>query len=512
MIGVHVFRRKMCRPRSYFPHVSPSFFTTATLMMDTHTTLDLKELWGRVLTPLQSLLKKSEFLTWFGESVLLSYQGEVLTIGVPSDFYLQNMTKYLPIVQEAAQSTLANEYPVQEVRLCVDATIHKGDKRLVSLQKLTKSIDRLEKRELSGEVTLVEGLTSKLLNPKYSLENFIVGPSSQLAFAACQAVAQRPGTAYNPLFIYGDVGLGKTHLLQAVGNAIHKKDKKKAVVYSTSEKFLNEVVEAVQKRQTDKLRSKYRQIDVLIIDDIQFLANKDQTQIEFFHTFNVLYEARKQIILSSDRPPKELVLLEPRLRSRFESGMIVDVQFPDFETRLAILREKCQERGVMMSHDVLEFIAHNCLHSVRELEGILNQALAQYELVHKIPTIRSIGPILQKLNKNTPLTGYVAQEHTTHAQTEAEVIAHIARYYKVSSEDICGDSRKKEIALPRQIAMYFCKVELGKTYERIGEMFGGRLHTTVMHAVQKIQTLIKKEGSLARDIALLSEELGFTSH
>lgn len=469
--------------------------------------IQFKDEWEKILTFLRSTMKKSEFLTWFGQTALLENKEGTLVVGVPSEFFMAALSTRKEQILDAAQHVETATFPVRDIEIIVDGTIHKQDERIIQVERLDKNFEKQQAG--TNTVTLVEGLTSKLLNPRYSLDNFIVGPSNQLAYAAAQAVSQKPGEAYNPLFIYGDVGLGKTHLLQAIGNAIHRRDKKKVVVYSTSERFVNEVVEAIQKRQTAQLKKKYRDIDVLIIDDIQFLAHKDQTQIEFFHTFNVLYEARKQIILSSDRPPKELMLLEPRLRSRFESGMIVDVQMADYETRLAILRAKCQERGFMMDPELLEFIAHNTTSSIRELEGILNQAIAQYELVRKTPTIQSIGLLLQKLNRNVDLGKYADTSKKVSIQTEDEVIEIISKYYKLPTEDVIGNCRKKEIAVPRQIAMYFCKIELGRTYERIGELFNGRLHSTVMHAVSKIQTEMKKDGKLARDINALREEMGF---
>ena len=308
------------------------------------------------------------------------------------------------------------------------------------------------------------------------------------------------------------MGLGKTHLLQGVGNEILKRYPKKKIVYVTSEKFTNELIEAIGNHKTDQLRKKYREIDVLIVDDIQFLAHKQQTQIEFFHTFNELHQVKKQIILSSDRPPKELVQLERRLQSRFEMGMIVDVAMPDFETRCAILQSKCQDRGIILSQEVIEFIAHNVQTSIRELEGVLQQAIAQYELSQVTPTIKTIGPLLLKLNKNQRLIGY-ANEYASKskATTIEDVMREVAPFYHVSVDDVLGESRRKEIVLARSVVMYIAKHDLKMTFERIGELMGGRLHSTVMHSCTKIEKILKKDEHLKRDINGLRLELGLLS-
>jgi chromosomal replication initiator protein len=382
----------------------------------------------------------------------------------------------------------------------------------------TRTLDLLthfpepKKRKLPGrqEVKLAEGIVSKILNPRYTHENFVVGSNNRLAFAACQAVAAQPGGKYNPLFLYGGVGLGKTHLLQATGNAILKGRPTATVVYTTTEDFTNQVIEAIQHQKMDQFRRRYRLVDALIIDDVQFLANKERTQEEFFHTFNALYEEHKQVILSADRPPQELQL-EDRLTSRFERGMIADVSPPDYETRLAILVEKAKEYEIFMDRTVLEFIAQHANKNVRELEGVLMQAVAQYELEQRAPTVKSIAEIMRKLNKD-PLADV---EHVGFVPTERrqasfqDVMEALSRYYSVSVQDMIGASRIREILIPRQIAMFLCKKYLRISYVRIGELFSNRDHTTVMNSVEKIESKMQHDPQLLREVRTLEKELDF---
>jgi chromosomal replication initiator protein len=408
--------------------------------------------------------------------------------------------QYLPLLQEA-MATIMPE--VKETIVEVDGYLHDSDERVVDVFKLSK--DQTKKKE-APEITVAPGVTSKTLNAHYTLENFVVGADNQLAHAAASAAARKPGEAYNPLFIYGNVGLGKTHLMQAIGNEILKKTPKKTIVYTTSEGFTNEFVDAIRGRKTEKLREKYRKIDILIMDDVQFLAGKEQTQMELFHTFNTLYEAHKQIVLSSDRPPKELNLLEPRLRSRFEWGMIVDIGFPDVETRTAILQQKCQERGVFISPEVLSFIASNVRDSVRELEGILNQAIANYELRNMTPTVQNMTPMLRKLYPHSQLVG-VSDETQGRPENMDTLIESVARYYHLTQDDLRGDGRRSDIALARQVVMFIAKKNFRLTYQHIGEALGNRIHTTVMHAVEKIEREMKKDEQLQRDVNALSADL-----
>jgi chromosomal replication initiator protein len=466
----------------------------------------MSELWLAILRELEPKLQRSQFITWFRDTALLTREGATIVIGLPIpmalDWHLQNYRNTTLDAARICDSTIEN------VVYKVDGTLKDNRERAVDI---LEHFPEKKRRKLPGkqEVKMAEGIVSKILNPKYTLENFVVGSHSRLANAACQAVAGAPGGKYNPLFIYGDVGLGKTHLLQATGNAILRHMPRAAVVYTTTEDFTNQVVEAIRSQKMDQLRRRYRSVDVLIIDDVQFLANKERTQEEFFHTFNSLYEERKQIILSADRPPQELQL-EDRLTSRFERGMIADVSVPDYETRLAIISEKAKEYEMFIDPAVLQFIAQHVTRNVRELEGILMQAFALYELEQRMPTVKSIAEIMRKLNKDPyeeeESVGFQVQ--TRRAPTFQDVLESVSRYYSVSVNDMLGASRVREILVPRQIAMFVGKAYLRMSFVRIGEIFSGRDHTTVMNAVTKIETKMQDDPQLLREVRAIEQELG----
>ncbi len=404
----------------------------------------------------------------------------------------------------------------QELDPTIEQVVYKVDGALkddpLRTFDLLEAFPEQKKRKVAGkqEVKMAEGIVSKILSPRYTMENFVVGSNNRLAYAACQAVAAQPGGKYNPLFLYGGVGLGKTHLLQATGNAILKQMPRATVVYTTTEDFTNQVIEAIQQQRMEQFRKRYRVVDVLIIDDVQFLANKERTQEEFFHTFNALYEDHKQVILSADRPPQELQL-EDRLTSRFERGMIADISVPDYETRLAILSEKVMDYQLFMDVTVLQFIAEHTTKNIRELEGILMQAVAQYELEQRMPTVRSIADIMRKLNKDPhELPEHVGFEiQPQRIATFQDVMEAVSRYYSVSVADMVGASRVREILIPRQIAMFLCKKYLRMSFVRLGELFSNRDHTTVMNAVEKIEEKLQNDPQLLREVRALEKELDF---
>lgn len=467
-----------------------------------------RDFWLEILKALEPRLKRSDFLTWFQHTALLKNEDGVLTVGFPivlSRDWVVN--KYRVVVIEAAQSV---DEEVKDILFEVDGKLGQaGDTRTVDVNKISDQKKILRKIPNKEEYKInSDGVRSKTLNPKYTLDNYIIGPENRLAHAACLAIARKPGRAYNPLFVYGGVGLGKTHLLQATGNEIIKHNPNAIVAYVTSEKFMNEIVDAIRSQKAKSFKNKYRNVDCLIIDDIQFLANKERTQEEFFHTFNELYDANKQIILSADRPPKELRDIEDRLISRFEMGMIVDVHFPDYETRLAILHAKCREYQVLLPNEVLDFIAYNVHHSIRELEGVLLQAIAQYELEQSTPTIRSVAQIMKKLNRGGEFAVLEeGREHRSLAKTPDDVVDIVADYFKLNKSDITGSARQKEFLIPRQICMYLIRKELKASFEQIGEEFG-RNHTTVMHAVDKIIKEMLKDQRLMRDVNAIKQEMG----
>lgn len=464
-------------------------------------------MWLQILSKLEPKVQRSQFITWFKDTVILNNEAGTLVVGLPLPMTLNwHLEHYRAMTLQAAQEL---DNTVTQVVYKVDGALKDDPVRTFNL---LEAFPEQRKRKLPGrqEVKLAEGIVSKILSPRYMLENFVVGSNNRLAYAACQAVAAVPGGKYNPLFLYGGVGLGKTHLLQATGNAILKQMPKATVVYTTTEDFTNQVIEAIQQQKMEQFRRRYRLVDVLIIDDVQFLANKERTQEEFFHTFNALYEEHKQVIVAADRPPQELQL-EDRLTSRFERGMIADVSAPDYETRLAILVEKAKEYEIFMDMTVLQFIAEHATKNIRELEGILMQAVAQYELEQRMPTVKSIAEIMRKLNKDP----YPEEDHTgfdVAPQQKAsfqDVMEAVSRYYSVSVQDMVGQSRVREILIPRQIAMFLCKKYLNMSYVRLGELFSGRDHTTVMNAWDKIENKLHNDSQLLREMRALEKELDF---
>lgn len=466
-----------------------------------------RDMWLEILRRLQPRIPHGLFITWFKDTTILGLDNGTLVVGLPLPMSLNwHLEHYRAVTLQVAQEL---DSSIKEVIYQVDVGLTDDRTRTFDL---LQAFPEQKKRKLPGkqEVKLAEGIVSKILNPRYSLDNFVVGSNNRLAYAACQAVSASPGGKYNPLFLYGGVGLGKTHLLQATGNAILHEMPKATVVYTTSEDFTNHVVEAIGSQKMEQFRKRYRLVDVLIIDDVQFLANKERTQEEFFHTFNTLYEAQKQIIISADRPPQELDL-EDRLTSRFERGMIADVSEPDYETRLAILMEKVKEYEIFMDITVLQFIAEHATKNIRELEGILMQAVAQFELEQRMPTVKSIAEIMAKLNKDPhELPESVGFDRAPRRNaTFQDVMEAVSRYYSVSVADMTGQSRVREILMPRQIAMYLCKKYLHMTHVRLGDLFSGRDHTTVMNAVEKIEKKLLNDQQLMREVRTLEKELDF---
>jgi chromosomal replication initiator protein len=469
-------------------------------------TAKLYDLWLEILKKIEPKLQRSQFITWFRDTAALAYEEGTLVIGLPLPMYLSwHMEHYRTLTFEIAQEL---DSGIRQVVYKVDVGLKDNHERSVDL---LAHFPEQRRRKLPGkqEVKLAEGIVSKILNPRYTLENFVVGSSNRLAHAACQAVSHQPGGKYNPLFLYGGVGLGKTHLLQGTGNAILKQNPKATIVYTTTEDFTNQMVEAIQHQKMEQFNRRYRGVDVLIIDDVQFIANKDRTQEVFFHTFNALYEERKQIIISADRPPAELQL-EDRLVSRFARGMIADVSLPDYETRLAILSEKAAEYEIFIDRNVLQFIAEHVTKNVRELEGILMQAVALYELEQRMPTVKSIADILRKLNKDPyeeeQQVGF--ETPAKRAATFQDVLESVSRYYSVSVQDMIGASRVREILVPRQIAMYIGKKYLRMSYVRLGELFSNRDHTTVMNACEKIEDKLQNDPQMLREVRAIEQEVG----
>ncbi len=456
-------------------------------------------------------MRRDQFLTWFADTALLRVDGEMAIIGIPNDFAYDWIVKHYT---QQILTILSEQAPeIKSVSYIVEASLSNADDpRSVKLDTVMPQVEQKKVRKLPGkqEVRVNSENTSVILNPKYSLSNFIVGKHNRLVHAACTAVATNPGSQWNPLFIYGGVGLGKTHLLQATGREILRNFPHMVLVYFTAERFLNEVVDAIKKYNSQDFKARYRSVDCLIIDDIQLLADKDRTQEEFFHLFNELYNANKQIIISSDRPPKELSGIEERLKSRFQMGMVGEVHFPDYETRLAILQNKCAEQQLILPPEVMDLIAANAHHSIRELEGVLMQASAQMRLENTTPTVRSVGSILQRLDRTTEVVGISKDqiEPRLGVRSAEDIISMVADYYRLPAADIRGTMRKREVMVPRQLAMYLIYEVLGHSYDTIGDYFSGRNHTTVLHSYNKVKMRLVKDPKMLQDIHALKKEMG----
>jgi len=474
--------------------------------------LDKRELWQTILAKVHSVVERGHLLTIFVNSAILSYDEGSLVIGFASiigpDYVHQKYhTKFLPLIKEILPDLVEIRY---EMRAGISDPDFPDKLSLDNFMEVIGNSKKIRKIPNKQEVLMEGGMRSKILSPKYTLQNFISGNENKLVHAACQAVGAKPGGIYNPLYIYGEVGLGKTHLLQATGQEILKNFPGKRVVYMTAEHFINKIIEAIGKKHTKPFKDEYRNLDCLIVDDIQFFANKSTSEQEFFHTFNDLYDNQKQIILSADRPPRELNGMDDRLRSRFGMGMLIEISMPSFETRLAILNSKCQEYQMIIDREVLEFIAYNVMSSVREMIGVLITAIGEAQLEQSSPTIRSVAEVIRKLNReqNASVIDLTDRKKTVVRNLE-DVIEIVAKYYNLTKSDLTGEERKKEIMTPRQICMYLIREILDQSYEAIGENFGGRNHTTVMHACNKILNQLKVDTRLTRDINALKKELGF---
>lgn len=459
------------------------------------------QIWKVVLDQLELRVSKSNFLTWFRNTTIIDRSDGVITIETKNPFaHVWLSKKYQALILETLQgidSTISNvkfSVPSQTTQ----TRIAKKNIRIVAQKNPSAAIQKQPRSLVRNQPEHSANASSSIpLNKKYTFDTFIVGTSNEIAHAACRAVANRPGEAYNPLFIHGGVGLGKTHLLQAVGNAILDTNPSFTVMYVASEKFANEFVESLQEQTTQQFKKRYRNVDVLIVDDVQFFAGKDKTQEELFYTFNALYSQNKQLILSSDRQPSAIPTLQERLASRLAAGMIVDIKKPDYETRLAILQEKRDLRGVPIDQEILVFIAKNIQSNVRDLEGALNQIAGHSEFHNEKVTVEQAKRILKDaLNK--------PQRKTINVQ---EIIAAISSYYNIPHAELCGKSRKKEIVRPRQVAMYLLRKESSMSFPSIGEHFSGRDHTTAMHACEKIEKLIEHDEELSQEIGFLRERI-----
>ncbi len=445
-----------------------------------------QELWRSALGELELLISKANFTTWFKNTSIASFENGQVVVSVPNAFtkaWLEN--KYHNFILKALQNISGNS--IKTISYQVELSNKDQDIKIASA-KLPNNTDS----------STTSSTTSFGLNPRYTFSTFIVGKSNELARAAALAVADNPGQVYNPLFLYGGVGLGKTHLMQAIGHEIVSRFPQKKVIYVPCEKFTTEFIQAIGSGKIEKFKATYRSVDVLLVDDIQFLSGKEGTQEEFFHTFNTLHQASKQIVISSDRPPKAIHSLENRLISRFEWGMIADIASPDLETRTAILELKCKEKNYQLDKDILNYLATTIQNNIRELEGALNRIIAYHQLNNQTPTLSLVEDLMANLRSNNKYGGNL---------TSKKIIASVAQYFDITINDLVGSSRKKNLVVPRQIAMYLLREELKASFPTIGQELGGRDHTTAMHACTKIQESLISNEKIQQDIHNLKQQL-----
>lgn len=446
--------------------------------------MNSQQAWQATLGQLSMEMSKAAFDTWVRNAELVSHQDETFTVGVQNAY---------------ARDWLESRLSTTISRMLTGIV---GRPQSVRFIVWHKEYDNMAQEESEAQTSAEETEThagdyiqrsNNSINPRYTFESFVVGASNRLAHAACMAVAENPARAYNPLFLYGGVGLGKTHLLHAIGNVAIQQGLQ--VMYVSSEEFTNDLINAIRTHNTPAFRERYRRIDVLLIDDIQFIAGKESTQEEFFHTFNTLHGQDKQIVISSDRPPKAMVTLEERLRSRFEWGLTADIQPPDLETRIAILRSKAERAGRQVPVEILETVARLVQSNIRELEGALTRVIAFSDL--------SGHPLSTQLVQ-TALADLLPQRGSLEPR---QVLQAVANVFGLSPEDLLGRSRSRDVALPRQVAMYLMREEVNASLPQIGEALGGRDHTTVMYACEKVADLIERDDRLRRQVLQIREQL-----
>jgi chromosomal replication initiator protein len=446
------------------------------------------ELWRSVLAQMQLCISRANFATWFQNTEIIGRDNEKIIISVPNAFskeWLSN--KYYKLILKTMHDA---DNTIKELEFIINPGSPKSSFTISGPSEINKTnLDQLKFDEFK-----INKETN--LNPRYIFENFVVGSFNELAHAASLAVSENPGFAYNPLFIYGGVGLGKTHLIQSIGNKINNENKKRKVRYVSSEKFVSGIISAIRTKSMESLKASLAPIDVLIVDDVQFFSGKNKSQEEFFHIFNSLYEKNKQIILSSDRPPNAIPELEDRLRSRFGGGMIADISFPDYETRLAILKTKIQEKGLKLSDDILEYIASNVKKNIREMEGALNSLS-----VYCKNNIGSINiDVVKKLLKGFVFSPFSVTNYK-------KIIESVAKFYNLEEKNLFDSTRKKEIVRPRQVAMFLLRKELKYSFPAIARKFGGKDHTTVIYAYKKILQETEENNKMTDELNLIKQKV-----
>ncbi len=445
------------------------------------------ELWQSVLAQMQLHISKANFSTWFQNTEISSKDNEKITISVPNAFskeWLSN--KYYKLMLKTMHDM---DSTIKELEFVINPQASKKSSSVEMVE-----VEKMDAEQLKFEEFKINKDTN--LNPKYTFENFVVGSFNELAYAAGLAVSENPGHSYNPLFIYGGVGLGKTHLIQSIGNKIANDVKRRKVKYISSEKLVSGIVTAIRTNSMDQFKASLAPIDVLIIDDVQFISGKTKTQEEFFHVFNSLYEKNKQIILSSDRQPNAIPELEERLRSRLSGGMTIDVSLPDYETRLVILKSKLQEKNLKLPEDILEYIASNVKKNVRELEGALNSLLIYHKINNNIPNLE----MAKKLLKSFIFSPFDVANYK-------KIIESVAKFYNMDEKHLFHETRRKEIVRPRQIAMFLLRKELKYSFPAIARKFGGKDHTTVIYAYKKILKEVEENSKLTEEVNLIKQRV-----
>ena len=456
-----------------------------------------QQLWQAIIGDLEVSLSKANFNTWFKNTGIIEKAEDYIVVGVPSNFTRDWISDKYHATMLKALKSIAPEVKVIKYYVGHFKAENATQPSLMDSTANTPPQEEQKQQENfnPGQKSTAPTKTGGL-NPQYTFDTFVVGQNSELAYAASTAVAKSPGSQYNPLFIYGGVGLGKTHLMHAVGNQIQKSDPNLKILYVTSEKFTNDYVAALGQKRMDSFKALYRNVDMLLVDDIQFIAGKEQTQEVFFHTFNELRDKGKQIILTADRLPKDIPAIEQRLVSRFEWGMVADISAPNLETRIAILQTKLGKKGVEVSKEITEFIAENVVNNIRELEGALNKLLIYQQIENKPLTLDQAKNILASI---------VSAKKK--AVTLSKIAESVANFYSITMEDLLKQSRRKEYVKPRQTAMYLARKELGSSFPSIGEFFGGRDHTTVMHGVEKVEKAVTANDGIKQEMELILEKI-----
>ncbi len=467
--------------------------------------LTAQELWTRIQEAVRGSVPEHAFSTWISSATAVASTSDELVLEAQNPFHVEWLEdKFGPILAAAGEQVLGrpltisvssrispDQIPVASIQL--DAPAPTLGEVYPGKTLHTPGPDRTEPAHAARPS----------LNERYTFDRFVVGTNNQLAAAASSAVADKPARMYNPLFLYGGVGLGKTHLMHAIGHQLIETDPTKRVAYVSSEQFMNELITAIRQGTTPAFRARYRQMDLLLVDDVHFLGGKESTQDEFFHTFNALYDAQRQIVLTSDRPPKEMARLEERLVSRFEWGLVVDMRPPDYETRIAILRKKAEDEGLELDDDVIEFVAHSCTASVRELEGAVIKLLAYSSLTHQEITPGLAQTLLQGVLRRSAQEGPILSPE--------RIRETVARRWRVRPDALSSKRRTKDLTVPRQVAMYLIKETLGMSLSRIGDVFGGRDHSTVIHSIRKVEEDMDRDPAFRTQVEAARDELRHVS-